>query len=176
MELWTGERLGVDAAKACFNFDEVYGIDSFEEQIKELLKEQTLLYFELFNNNKVYTQLKVVANTVLHTRGVNHSPRTFSDITKLTQKMRLIKSEDEVALIKQALAITQQAQHQAMKTCRPEMWEYQLQAEYEYVFKKEGAYSAANTNIIAGKKRAKKQHNIQRDKHCAGGTITLGKT
>lgn len=173
MELWTGERLGVDAAKERFSFDEVYGIDNFEEQIKALLKEQSLLYFELFDNNKVYTQLKVIANTMLHTRGVNISPRTFSDITKLTQKMRLVKDDDEIALIRKALAITTKAHHQAMKVCQPGMLEYQLQAEYEYVFKKEGAYSDAYTTIIAGGNSANTLHYIKNDQPLKEGELVL---
>ncbi|MGB5965107.1 MAG: aminopeptidase P N-terminal domain-containing protein, partial [Sulfurimonadaceae bacterium] len=173
MELWTGERLGVDAAKECFSFDEVYGIKSFEEQIKELLKEQTLLYFELFDDNRVYTQLKAAANTMLHTRGVTRSPRTFSDITKLTQQMRLIKSHAEIALIKQALSITEQAHHHAMKTCQPGMPEYKLQAEYEYIFKKEGAYSDAYTTIIAGGNSANTLHYIKNDQPLKEGDLVL---
>ncbi len=173
MELWTGERLGVDAAKECFDFDEVYGIKSFEEQLKELLKEQTSLYFELFDDNQIYRQLKAAAKTMLHTRGVNRSPRTFSDITKLTQQMRLVKSSEEVALIKQALVITEQAHHQAMKVCRPEMLEYQLQAEYEYVFKKEGAYSDAYTTIIAGGNSANTLHYIKNTQPLKAGELVL---
>ncbi len=173
MELWTGERLGVEAAKACFSFDEVYGIKSFEEQIKELLKEQTLLYFELFDDNKVYAQLKTVAKTMLHTRGVTVSPRSFSDITKLTQQMRLIKSDDEIALIKQALSITEQAHHHAMKRCSVGMLEYQLQAEYEYLFKKEGAFSDAYTTIIAGGNSANTLHYIKNDQLLKEGELVL---
>ncbi len=173
MELWTGERLGVEVAKECFTFDEVHGIKGFEEQVQELLKEQTLLYFELFHNSQVYTQLKAAANTMLHTRGVNRSPRTFSDITKLTQQMRLIKSSEEVALIKQALAITEQAHHHAMKTCQTGMLEYQLQAEYEYTFKKEGAYSDAYTTIIAGGNNANTLHYIKNDQQLKEGELVL---
>jgi len=173
MELWTGERLGVDAAQEAFDFDEVYGIKEFEKQITELLKEQGLVYFELFNDNKVYTALKEIANTMLHTRGVNSSPRTFSDITKLTQQMRLIKNSEEIALIRQALVITEKAHHQAMKVCQPEMLEYQLQAEYEYVFKKEGAYSDAYTTIIAGGNSANTLHYIKNDQPLKAGELVL---
>ncbi len=173
MELWTGARLGVDAAKDSFDFDEVYGMESFEEQIKVLLKEQMLLYFPLFDENRVYTQVKAAANTMLHTRGVNRSPRTFSDITKLTQQMRLIKSEEEIALIKEALVVTQKAHHQAMNVCQPEMLEYQLQAEYEYVFKKEGAYSDAYTTIIAGGNSANTLHYIKNDQRLKDGELVL---
>ncbi len=173
MELWTGKRLGVDAAQTCFDFNEVYGMESFEEQIKVLLKEQTLLYFPLFDENSVYTQVKAAANTMLHTRGVNRSPRTFSDITKLTQQMRLIKSEEEIALIKEALVITEKAHHQAMNVCQPEMLEYQLQAEYEYIFKKEGAYSDAYTTIIAGGNNANTLHYIKNDQRLKDGELVL---
>jgi len=173
MELWTGERLGVDAAKVSFDFDEVYGIKEFEKQITELLKEQGLIYFELIDDNKVYTQIKEVANSMLHTRGVNLSPRTFSDITKLTQQMRLIKSSEEIALIKQALVITEKAHHQAMKVCQPEMLEYQLQAEYEYIFKKEGAYSDAYTTIIAGGNNANTLHYIKNGEPLKEGDLVL---
>ena len=173
MELWTGKRLGVDAAKDSFSFDEVYGIKSFEEQITELLKEQGLIYFELFEDNQVYTQLKAVASTMLHTRGVNISPRTFSDITKLTQQMRLIKDDEEITLIQKALAITTKAHHHAMKVCQPEMPEYQLQAEYEYVFKKEGAYSDAYTTIIAGGNSANTLHYIKNDQPLTEGELVL---
>ena len=173
MELWTGERLGVDAAKVSFDFDAVYGIKEFEKQITELFKEQGLIYFELIDDNKVYTQLKEVANAMLHTRGVNLSPRTFSDITKLTQQMRLIKSSEEIALIKQALVITEKAHHQAMKVCQPEMLEYQLQAEYEYIFKKEGAYSDAYTTIIAGGNNANTLHYIKNGEPLKEGDLVL---
>ncbi len=173
MELWTGERLGVDAAKARFSVDEVFSIAEYEAQLQELLKEQPLIYFDLFSDDAVYTQLKAAAKTMLHTRGVTRSPRTFSDITRLTQQMRLIKSDEEVSLIRQALSITEKAHHHAMKVCRPELMEYQLQAEYEHIFKKEGAYSDAYTTIIAGGNNANTLHYIKNDHALKEGDLVL---
>lgn len=173
MELWTGERLGVESAKKQFEVDEVYAVDSFEEQMKELMKEQTLLYFDLFSDSALYDELRSMAKTMLHTRGVTRSPRTYSDITKLTQQMRLIKSEEEIALITKALSITEAAHHHAMKVCRVGMMEYQLQAEYEYTFKKEGAYSDAYTTIIAGGNSANTLHYIKNDQPLKEGELVL---
>jgi Xaa-Pro aminopeptidase len=173
MELWTGKRLGVDAAKACFSVDEIFSIAEYEAQLKELLKEQSLIYFDLFSDDVVYTDLKAAAKTMMHTRGVARSPRTFSDITKLTQQMRLIKSDEEIALIREALAITGKAHHHAMKASHPEQMEYQLQAEYEYIFKKEGAYSDAYTTIIAGGNNANTLHYITNDHALKEGDLVL---
>lgn len=173
MELWTGERLGVEAAKERFDVDEVYGTGSFEEQMLELVKEQALLYFDLFSDDAVYIELKAIAKKMLHTRGVNVSPRTFSDITKITQQMRLIKSAEEIGLIRKALSITEKAHHYAMQQCKPAMPEYQLQAEYEYIFKKEGAYSDAYTTIIAGGNSANTLHYIKNDQPLKKGELVL---
>jgi len=173
MELWTGTRLGVDAAKDRFDVDEVFDSEIYEEQLKLLLAEHSLAYFDLFSEDEVYTTLKSVMKEMLHTRTITISPRTYSDITKLTQEMRLLKSSDEVALIKKALSITESAHHHAMKVCTPEMLEYELQAEYEYMFKKSGAYSDAYTTIIAGGNNANTLHYIKNDKILKDGDLVL---
>ena len=173
MELWTGTRLGVDAAKERFDVDEVFSSDTYEEQLKLLLAEHSLMYFDLFSEDKVYTTLKSVAKEMLHMRSVTISPRTFSDITKLTQEMRLIKSSDEVACIRKALSITETAHHHAMKCCSVGMREYELQAEYEYMFKKSGAYSDAYTTIIAGGNNANTLHYIKNDETLKNGDLVL---
>jgi len=173
MELWTGERLGVEAAKARFDVDEVYSVDALETQLQSLMAEQKRLYFDLFSDHEVYATLRSIAKKMLHTRSITVSPREFLDATQLTQQMRLIKSEEEVALIKKALEITQAAHHHAMQAVRAEMMEYQLQAEYEYIFKKEGAYSDAYTTIIAGGNNANTLHYIKNDQPLKAGELVL---
>ena len=173
MELWTGKRLGVEASQTRFEVDAVYSVDDFDKEMRLLMAEQKVLYFDLFSEDLVYTQLKKMAQEMLHVRSVSISPRTFSDIIKLTQEMRLIKSSDEVAEIKEALAITEKAHHHAMKVCKPEMDEYVLQAEYEYIFKKEGAYSDAYTTIIAGGNNANTLHYIKNDTTLKSGDLVL---
>ncbi len=173
MELWTGKRLGVDGAKERFKVDEVFISEDFEKEMKVLMAEQHLLYYDLFSDDVLYKQLRALAKEMLHIRTVIVSPRSFSDITKLTQEMRLIKSTEEIVQIKKALAITQKAHHHAMKVCRPELDEFVLQAEYEYIFKKEGAYSDAYTTIIAGGNNANTLHYINNDAKLKAGDLVL---
>ena len=173
MELWTGKRLGVEAAKERFAVDAVFSSDDSEKEMRVLMAEQHLLYYDLFSEDIVYKQLRTLAQEMLHTRTITVSPRTFSDITKLTQEMRLIKSADEIAQIKKALAITQKAHHHAMKVCAPEQKEFMLQAEYEHIFKKEGAYSDAYTTIIAGGNNANTLHYIKNDAILKAGDLVL---
>ena len=173
MELWTGVRLGADAAKEMFEIDEAHSIETFDEVMKELLKESNHLYIDLFSDNERYGDLRGLCKSLLHDRKVNRSPRSFFDVTEPLQQMRLIKSDEEVALIRKALAITQEAHHSAMRLAEPDICEYELQANIEYVFKLSGAYSDAYTTIVAGGNNANTLHYITNSDTLKKGTLLL---
>jgi Xaa-Pro aminopeptidase len=137
MELWTGKRLGVEAAKKYFLLDDVHSIDAYEKEAEEFLKGCSTLLYEMFSEKALCSKTEAVSKKLVSNRSVKSSPRVYMDITALIRKMRLIKSPEETGLIKKALSVTKEAHHRAMRLCRPGMMEYELQAEYEYIFKKE---------------------------------------
>ncbi len=173
MELWTGVRLGVEAAKARFDVDEVHSIEAFDTVVKELLKDQDNLYYDLFDDDPLYARTRELCRGLLHDRSCKRSPRTFADIAQIVQGMRLVKEQEEIALIRKALAITKEAHHRAMALAEPGMMEYALQAEFEYTFKKHGAYSDAYTTIVAGGNHANTLHYISNDDTLKAGELVL---
>jgi Xaa-Pro aminopeptidase len=62
--------------------------------------------------------------------------------------MRGTKSPREIAVIREATRITGLGIIEAMRDCKPGMHEYELQADAEFVFKKNGAYGAAYFALI----------------------------
>lgn len=160
MELWTGNRLGVEAAKIRFDVDEVHSIEMYESVLGEQLKNKRHLYFDLFSDDLRYKTAQKLCKALVHDRSSKKSPRRYMDISEKIQAMRLIKDEDELVLIKAALAITKEAHHGAMKMAEPGIKEYLLQAEIEHTFKRSGAYSDAYTTIVAGGDNANTLHYI----------------
>jgi Xaa-Pro aminopeptidase len=158
--LWLGSRMGISGAKALDAFDEVYDIDTFEAQMKTLFQERVRLYYDLFGDDPLLETLRLTCKELLHARGVLRSPRCFADVFELTQKMRLIKSDDEVLQIRQALAITKEAHHRAMRLCRDGMKEYEIEVEIEYIFAKNGASHNAYASIVAGGNNANILHYV----------------
>ena len=53
--------------------------------------------------------------------------------------MRLIKSSDEIALMKKAVEITCDAHIEAMKASTPGLYEYEIEAIIEYIYRKNGS-------------------------------------
>jgi Xaa-Pro aminopeptidase len=87
--------------------------------------------------------------------------------------MRLIKSKSEIAIIKKALKITKEAHHSLMKMQKSAKNEYELQANVEYIFKKNGAYSDAYTSIIASGNAANTLHYVDNDKVLQESSLIL---
>ena len=94
-------------------------------------------------------------------------------VKKITQSMRAIKTPVEIELIKKALSITKEAHHKVMSMQKSGMFEYELQAVYEYEFKKNGAYSDAYTTIIAGGDNGNTLHYINNSEILKEGELIL---
>ena len=71
------------------------------------------------------------------------------NLDPLLDAMRAFRSVREIAIIREATRITGLGIMEAMRDARPGMFEYELQADAEFVFKKYGAQGAAYFALIA---------------------------
>jgi Xaa-Pro aminopeptidase len=71
------------------------------------------------------------------------------DLDPIIDGLRVTKSPREIAVIREATRITGLAIMAAMRDARPGMYEYELQADAEFVFKKYGAYGPSYFALIA---------------------------
>jgi Xaa-Pro aminopeptidase len=78
------------------------------------------------------------------------SPRSeIGNLDPILDTMRGTKSPREIAIMREATRIAGLGIIEAMRDCKPGMYEYELQADAEFVFKKYGAYGAAYFALIA---------------------------
>jgi len=162
-ELWTGKRLGEEEAQKKFLIDEVYAFDALEDVYQKNSQNKQVVYFDF---KLTYLKFKALKR---FTKGVN----THKNIAQNIEKMRLIKSDAEIKIIKKALEITKKAHHKAMKVKKTSKNEFELQAIIENIFKKEGAYSDAYTSIVAGGNNANTLHYIENNKAFVDGELIL---
>ena len=162
-ELWNGKRLGVREAKEKFLVDEVYDFAQLNTKLKEFLKEKKYLYYDF---NVDYSKVKIL-------KRYSKELGSFINLAKIVNKMRLIKSNAEIELIEKAIDITKKAHHKVMSLEKTGKKEYELQAEIEYVFKSNGAYSDAYTSIVACGNSANTLHYIKNDKPLVENELIL---
>ena len=71
------------------------------------------------------------------------------NLDPILDAMRAFKSPREIAIIREATRITGVGIMEAMREARPGLYEYELQASAEFVFKKHGSQGAAYFALIA---------------------------
>jgi Xaa-Pro aminopeptidase len=171
--LWNGARLGIERAKERFSVDEVHDINEYATLIKDILRDHIALLIDLFDESSWIMQAKKSAKELHETRGVKRHIKVIYDVTHLIRSLRLIKSDEEITQIKKAIDLTALAHHEAMRSAKAGMFEYELQAKMSYVFLSNGASSEAYGAIVAGGNNANTLHYVDNRDILHNGDLVL---
>ncbi len=85
----------------------------------------------------------------------------------------MIKSPYEIKQLREAIDITIEAQVQAMQSLHPGLWEYEVEALIEYVFKKRNSFDWAFPSIIASGPNATTLHYQDSQRQTQDGELLL---
>ena len=96
---------------------------------------------------QVFTWLKQVKGSIRQGAKV---PEQLADADPMVAELRLIKTESELTLMRQANHISGLAHQRAMKQCQVGKFEYHIEAEILHEFAQFGARSPAYASIVAG--------------------------
>ncbi|MFI4937088.1 MAG: Xaa-Pro aminopeptidase [Candidatus Berkiellales bacterium] len=148
-EMWTGSRVGVNGAKE-YGADLAYPIGETPKRFPELLLDIENLYY-LVNaaphlDQKLFSWLK---NVPKKSRSSSNTPHKFIDLSAILNEMRLIKSTEEITLMRRAAEISVSAHIAAMQNCKPGMNEYNLEAILLHEFYRMGSRHVAYSSIVA---------------------------
>jgi Xaa-Pro aminopeptidase len=114
------------------------------------MENRSKVYYSIGNNPDFDKQVISWVNS-LRTKVRNgvQAPHEFISLDVFLHEMRLFKSPQEQQLMRDAGAVSVRAHQRAMKVCKPEMMEYEIEAEYLYEFRKAGM-EVAYTTIVGG--------------------------
>ena len=148
-ETWTGYRLGQQAALETLAVDEAHPFDKIDTILPELLNGKQAIYHADLQYDYADTIVKK-ALTILKqgARFKLSAPSSVIDWRPIVHEMRMFKSNFEIDLLRQACKISAQAHCRAMRSCKPSMYEYQLEAEILHEFAWHGARSPSYNTIV----------------------------
>lgn len=161
-ETWVGYRTGVEAAKEKYGADIVFSIKEFSEKLPEYTKGGDRLIYHFGQDEKFNQKILKHYQWLLATRSKRGTgPTSLVDTNQFTHPMRMVKSPAEIAMMRKAAAISAQAHLWALEHTQPGMYEYQVQAEIENIFRKEGSLGFAYPTIVAGGANACVLHYVE---------------
>ena len=149
-EIWEGVRYGPHVARSAFGFDEAYAIDELDAQMTVLLADAPALYYAIGHSAALDAQVGRWLQAVrAQTRTGSAAPATTHHLPALIDAMRVIKDASEQTTMLRAATISGNAHARAMRAARPGMFEYELEAELLYEFRRNGAQAPAYPSIVA---------------------------
>lgn len=160
-ELWSGRRLGVEKAHKELGIDKVYSMDDLEKELPNILVGHRNVYLDMFHNQDFLRKaLGLCAKIGMGKKNKKHKPEKFINLPPIIGKMRLIKEDGEIDLLRKACAISSHAHRGAMAITSPGKNESDVAALMEYIFRKEGGHGNAYESIVAGGDNANILHYI----------------
>lgn len=173
MEAWTGIRLGADGAVREHGVDQAFENAERDERLAALLDGRRTLYLPLADGEAMALADEVRSELAARVRHGARPPEALADVSPLLHEARLIKSEAELALLRHAAEISARAHRRAMRTARPDLAEYQLQAELEHEFRWQGGSGPAYASIVGSGANACVLHYIENRDALGDGELVL---
>jgi Xaa-Pro aminopeptidase len=173
MEIWNGRRAGVEGAIATYGADTAYPIAQLDEKLREWALERPVLHYRLGNPAFDGRMTRLVAELrSARARGFP-TPIRIEDPGPIVHEMRLRRSPAELSWQRQACAISRDAHAEAMRVAAPGVFEYQLQAALEFVFRSRGSRRNAYPSIVASGPNACILHYHENSRRLADGDLVL---
>src|SRR5213594_4060849 len=173
-ELWVGRRAGVDGAVQHYGADAAFPLGDLEKVLPRILEKAPWVYHTVLRDDPLAERLLGFIRTAQAGRPrAGSGPTAIREPGEILHEMRLHKDAAELARIRHAIAIACEAHREAMRSARPGMLEYELEALIDFTFRRRGASGPAYPSIVASGPNATVLHYTSNDRPLGGDELIL---
>jgi Xaa-Pro aminopeptidase len=173
-EIWDGFRYGPDQAREIFGFEEGHPMSKLDELMPQLLADQPAVFCDVGSDGDWDSRVIGWINKVrAQVRSGVTAPAEICDIRLFLDDMRLVKDQHELGTMRRAADISAEAHRRAMRSTRPGLREYEVEAEIVHEFRRRGAQAPAYPPIVAGGANSCVLHYVQNDAILKDGELLL---
>lgn len=172
-KVWEGEKLSKKQANDLSGIVDIYFVEDFKDILNSIVTKVDNLYI---NKNEHYR-----ANSPVETREdrfiswllKKYPSHNVEKSNPILQRLRSIKHPKEIDQIKQACDITKKGFNRVLAFIKPDVWEYEIEAEFIHEFINNSSKGFAYSPIIASGHDNNVLHYIKNNKQCKSGELIL---
>ena len=172
LKTWEGHKHPKDEAQAISGIKEIKWLTEFPAIFHRLMCEMEHVYLNSNEHNRAVIEVETRDARFVQQVRAKYPLHHYRRLARELQALRLVKSPAEIALIRRACGITGQGFRRLLRTVRPGVMEYQVEAELAHEFIGHRAQFAYNP-IIASGANACTLHYNQNDQPCRPGDLLL---
>ncbi|MEZ7837849.1 MAG: aminopeptidase P family protein [Flavobacteriales bacterium] len=171
--VWEGAKLNKKQAFETSGIKTVYWLDQFESVLKTLMSECECVY--LNSNEHLRANIEVETRDARFGKWIRktYPIHQYERAAPIMHKIRAIKDPVEIELIQKACNLTEAAFRRILKTIKPGVMEYEIEADVIHEFIRNRSRGFAYTPIIASGESACILHYIDNNQPCKDGDVIL---
>jgi len=171
--VWEGEKLDKNQAFETSGIKTVYWLSDFDKVFKNLMYEAENVYLNKNEHYRNAVETELREDRFIKKIQSDFPMHNYKRSNPILQRLRSIKEPEELALIQNACNITEKGIRRLLNFIRPNVWEYEIEAELIHEFVRNRSKGFAYTPIIASGNNANVLHYIANNMQCKEGDLIL---
>ena len=171
--IWEGEKLTKDRAFEVSGVKTVIWLQDFHKTLKEVMAYADTMYINTNEHYRASIETETREARFIKWWKSTYPAHKVEKSNPILQRIRSIKESEELDLIQTACDITEKGYRRVLNFVKPNVMEYEIEAEFAHEFLRNRSKGFAYTPIIASGNNANVLHYIENNQQCKAGDLIL---
>lgn len=172
-EKWDGHRLRREEARQISGMDTIVWLDSLPALLQIWMHDAVNVYLNTNENDRKGGYYPSRDYRFIKKMKREYPLHQYHRAAKILKALRPIKTKWEIAVIQQAIHITEKTFRRLLQFIQPGVMEYEIHAEIMHEFLRQRATGEAYGSILASGDRARTLHYVSNNGECKDGELIL---
>jgi Xaa-Pro aminopeptidase len=172
-EKWDGKRLRAKEAREISGIQTIVWLDSLDAVLQTWVHLADNIYLDTNENDRKASQVRTREYRFVDEMKMAYPLHNFQRAAKIMKQVRGIKTKEEIAVVQQAIDITEATFRDLLQFIRPGVMEYEIEAEIYRGFLSRRATGPGYNSIIASGDNARTLHYVSNNAECKDGDLLL---
>ncbi len=171
--VWEGAKFSKEEAFAVSGIKTVYWLSDFHKVLHELMAYAEIMYINTNEHYRAVVETETREARFVKWWKANYPAHQVAKSNPILQRIRSIKEPEEIELIQTACNITEKGFRRLLGFVKPNVTEYEIEAELLHEFVKNRSKGFPYTPIIASGANNNVLHYIVNNQTCKAGDLLL---
>jgi Xaa-Pro aminopeptidase len=172
-EKWDGKRLRVEEARSISGIQKIIWLDSIDALMQQWVHLADHIYLNSNENDRKATSIATREYRFIEEMKSRFPLHAYHRSARIMKNLRSVKTKHEVALMQQAIDITEQTFRGLLQLIGPGILENEIEGYIWHSFLSQGSPGPAYSSIIASGDNARILHYTENNEVCEDGDLLL---
>ena len=171
--VWEGEKLTKEKALESSGISTVYWLQDMEKVLFELMTQAETVYINTNEHYRASIETETRDARFIKWLQKKYPAHTYKRCQPIIQRLRSVKEPQEIEMIQKACDITEKGFKRVLGFMKPDVMEYEVEAEFIHEFLRNRSAGFAYSPIIGSGYSACVLHYVENNQSCKDGDVVL---